>query len=56
MIDLVCSTLDEAHDEDECASLKKRAFLAILDEEEERLTEDRRLIPALRKEIMEKFG
>ncbi len=50
MIDLVCSTL-EKFDEGACAEFKRRAFLAILDEEEERLTADPRLVPGIRAEV-----
>jgi len=50
MIDLVCSTLD-AFDEGECAAFKRRAFLAILDEEEGRLTANRGLVAEIRTEL-----
>lgn len=56
MIDLVCSAIDAPEAEHDCADLKRRAFLAILAEEEGRLKEDRQLIPALRAEIMQKLG
>lgn len=52
MIDLVCSAIDTPEGDQDFADLKRRAFLAILDEEERRLTEDPQLIPSLRAEIM----
>lgn len=55
MIDLVCSTVDGFDDGDR-AEFKKRAFLAVLDEEEARLTADRLLVPALRQEVAEKIA
>jgi len=55
MVDLVCSTLDGAMPESEIATFKRMAFLAILDEEEPRLTADPNLVPALRKEVLEKM-
>ncbi|WP_120715763.1 patatin-like protein [Tsuneonella amylolytica] len=54
MIDLVCSTVD-GFEERERAAFKRRAFLAILDEEEGRLTADRSLVPQLRQEVEEKL-
>jgi len=54
MIDLVCSTVD-GFEESERAAFKRRAFLAILDEEEGRLTADRGLVPQLRQEVEEKL-
>jgi hypothetical protein len=41
LIDMVCSTLDMALDETVVRSFKRRAFLAILDEEEASLQADR---------------
>ena len=51
MIDLVCSTLPGKVEERDCHVLKKRIFLAILDEEEERLKADPDLIAGLRREV-----
>ncbi|HSG33772.1 MAG TPA: patatin-like protein [Sphingomonadaceae bacterium] len=56
MIDLVCSSVYASPDEHDCADLKLRIFLAILDEEEPRLKEDPTLIPKLRDEIQQKLG
>lgn len=51
MIDLICSTMPGKVDARDCRALKKRIFLAILDEEEERLAADPGLIPGLRREV-----
>ena len=51
MIDLVCSTLDTPPAPDQCAQFKRAAFLAILDEEAERLTTDPELIAGIRREL-----
>jgi patatin-related protein len=56
MIDLVCSAADADPEEFDSSDLKRRIFLAILDEEEKRLKEDAQLIPALRAEIIAKLG
>jgi patatin-related protein len=50
MIDLVASTV-EGFDEAELTAFKHRAFLAILDEEESRLTADPGLVEQIRKEV-----
>ncbi len=50
MIDLVTSTAD-GFDEGDRAAFKHRAFLAILDEEESRLTADRTLVAGIRAEL-----
>jgi len=50
MIDLVASTV-EGFDEGDCAAFKRRAFQAILDEEEDRLTSARGLIDQIRREL-----
>lgn len=55
MIDLVCSTLDVHIESATCRKFKKRAFLAILDEEELRLTADRNLVPTIRAEVEDRF-
>jgi patatin-related protein len=54
MIDLVASALppEQAISPDLLASLKRDAFLAILDEEEGRLTADRGLVPGIRDEVL----
>lgn len=55
MVDLVCSTLDGAMPESEIATFKRMAFLAILDEEEPRLTADRKLVASIRQEVLDKM-
>jgi patatin-related protein len=54
MIDLVASALpaDEALPAEQLADFKRAAFLAILDEEEERLKVDPGLVPGLRAEVL----
>lgn len=54
MIDLLASTLPQGHvlAAAELAQAKRAAFLAILDEEEPRLTADRALVPGIRKEVL----
>ncbi len=56
MIDLVASVLapDQPLSPDLLAELKREAFLAVLDEEERRLTADRGLVPGIRAEITAK--
>ncbi len=56
MVDLICSTLPEPISEERCKTYKRRLFLAILDEEEERLTADPLLVPTIRKEAEEMLG
>ena len=56
MIDLVCSTAEQAPDEGACQRFKRAAFHAILDEEEERLKANSGLIERLRQEIEERLG
>jgi patatin-related protein len=56
MIDLVCSTTEQAPDEGACQRFKRAAFHAILDEEEERLKANSGLIERLRQEIEERLG
>ncbi|MCL6251049.1 patatin-like protein [Altererythrobacter sp. KTW20L] len=51
MIDLVCSTVPSAIPMDQCHQIKRRLFLAILDEEEVRLKADPGLITGLRAEV-----
>jgi patatin-related protein len=55
MIDLVCSTLDDHPALDQCQQFKRRAFLAILDEEEGRMTADPGLLDRLRQEVEERL-
>jgi hypothetical protein len=54
MIDLVASALptDEALPAEQLADFKRAAFLAIMDEEEERLKVDPGLVPGLRAEVL----
>jgi patatin-related protein len=56
MIDLLVSALPEpgALSEAELRRAKREVFLAILDEEEPRLTADRRLVAGIRQEVLEK--
>jgi patatin-related protein len=56
VIDLIASALPEgtAFDADDLAQLKREAFLAILDEEEERLLADPALVPRIRQEVLAK--
>ena len=56
MIDLVCSTMDERLDDATFFAFKRDAFLAILDEEEGRLTADPSLVERIRKEVLENVG
>ncbi|WP_336986490.1 patatin-like protein [Altererythrobacter aquiaggeris] len=56
MVDLVCSTVDEPLDAEMVANFKKRIFLAILTEEEGRLTADSNLVPTVRGEVEEQLG
>ncbi len=51
MIDLICSTVAD-FDLARCREFKRRAFLAILDEEEGRLTADPGLVAQVRKEVL----
>ena len=51
LIDLVASTLDPPHDEAALAGTKREAFLAILAEEEGRLTADPNMIAGIRAEL-----
>ncbi len=56
MIDLICSTTDDAMMPATVAGFKHRAFLAILDEEQMRLTVDPSLVPTIRREVMKKMA
>ncbi len=55
MIDLVCSTLSRPMDQEICAQFKKRIFLAVLEEEEGRLSADPGLLSRIRKEVLNGF-
>ncbi|MGN6500437.1 MAG: patatin-like protein [Tsuneonella sp.] len=50
MIDIVCSTVEDFSDV-ELAEFKRRAFIAILDEEDGRLTADRGMLARIRQEV-----
>jgi len=56
MIDLVCSAVEHAPDENACRAIKRDAFLAILDEEEDRLRADPELVTRLREEVKARLG
>lgn len=56
MVDLICSTVDTPIAEQTCRSFKRDAFLAILDEEEDRLKTDPNLLIRIRGEVMDKLG
>ncbi len=56
MIDLVCSTAEEDVNEDIRRAFKRDAFLAILDEEESRLTCEPHLVLGIRQEVLDKLG
>jgi hypothetical protein len=51
MVDLVCSAVTTPFPPDGVRDIKRRLFLAILDEEEGRLNADPALIPGLRAEV-----
>ncbi|HTN15724.1 MAG TPA: patatin-like protein [Sphingomonadaceae bacterium] len=56
MVDLACSAVEGEIDPQEMVACKRRIFLAILDEEEKRLTADSSLIPAIRAEVLERLA
>ncbi|MCR2833855.1 patatin-like protein [Parerythrobacter lacustris] len=56
MIDLVCSTVGPHFDGLICRDFKRRAFLAILDEEQDRLRADPALIGRIRGEIEQRLS
>ena len=56
MIDIVCSTIDHKLPEPACRDFKRRAFLAILDEEESAGRIGQGLIDRLRAEIIERLA
>ena len=55
MIDLVCSTLEPSLDLASCTRFKRAAFLAILAEEQGRLTADAGLVRRIRQEVEERL-
>ena len=55
MIDLVCSTLEGAQSDLACSDFKRRAFLAIIDEEKEANRCDARLLEQIRKEVLQRL-
>lgn len=56
MIDLVCSTVEDSLPDNMCRMFKRRAFHAILDEEDGRLTVNRGLLDAVRSEVDERLS
>jgi hypothetical protein len=56
MVDLVLSSALASFAPDAIRDIKRRLFLAILDEEEARLQADAALIPGLRAEIAARLG
>jgi patatin-related protein len=56
MIDLVCSTVEPAPEGEMVREFKRRAFLAILDEEQGRLTADPAMLPRIRDEVLRNLG
>lgn len=55
MVDLAWSAVEGEIDAQDMAACKRRIFLAILDEEESRLTADKSLIPSIRAEVLERL-
>ena len=55
MIDLICSTLESPMDEMRRVAFKRRAFLAIVDEESTRLTANAGLLSRIRQEILDRL-
>lgn len=56
LIDLICSTSENTIDEAHARDFKRRAFLAVLDEEQNRLNASKGLVDTLRSEVLQKFG
>ncbi|NMW31403.1 patatin-like protein [Altererythrobacter sp. RZ02] len=56
MIDLICSTAEEQLPDEECLRFKRQVFLAILDEEEDRLKANPELLTTVRGEVLERLG
>lgn len=55
MVDLAWSAVEGEIDAQDMAACKRQIFLAILDEEEGRLTADKSLIPSIRAEVLERL-
>ena len=55
MVDLVVSTLDRPLGPEEISLFKRDAFLAVLDEEQGRLTTDPNLVNTIRAEVLERM-
>ncbi len=55
MIDLICSTSEHDISDADCRQFKRRAFLAIVDEEAERLHQSADLLAQIRQEIDERL-
>ncbi|MDZ4307267.1 patatin-like protein [Allopontixanthobacter sp.] len=56
LIDLICSTSECTVDQKISRAFKRRAFLAVLDEEQVRLTASPNLVDSIRNEVLEKFA
>ncbi len=56
MIDLVCSTIDSGGTKIHAAAFKRRIFLAVIDEERERLRADPGLLDRIRGEVLAQRG
>lgn len=56
MIDLVCSTVENSPADLGCRDFKRRAFLAVLDEEREAKRCDAHLLEQIRKEVLERLN
>ncbi|MEP2234892.1 MAG: patatin-like protein [Alteripontixanthobacter sp.] len=56
MIDLIASTVDDGMPDAESTQFKRKAFLAILDEEGERLTADPGLVERVKVEVQARMG
>ena len=56
VIDIIASSVEPALEDTVIAGFKRKAFLAILDEEEPRLTSDPALVPGIRSEVEAAFS
>ncbi|MGB5778314.1 MAG: patatin-like protein [Allopontixanthobacter sediminis] len=56
LIDLICSTSENTIDQSKARDFKRRAFLAVLDEEQDRLTASPDLVDGLRSEVLQNFA
>jgi patatin-related protein len=56
MVDLVCSTMIAPLAPEACRDIKRRLFLAVLDEEEGRLRADAGLVAGIRAEVEQRLG